>query len=213
MSAQKIGIMADSHGQPEAIETAIELLKSHGCDTLYHLGDICDTRYPETADRCVQLLKVYRVRAVKGNNDHVVVVNHQHREDSPVSPETLAYLTGLPQRLEDDHVWFTHSLPFVEELGAAGMMWSMGFSEATRFFGDYPSMSLFRGHSHTPEIMYRKSGKVLSEPLLPGRETELSGKLPFVITCGALMNSVCMMWQPEAQVIQSLSLPVPAEVD
>ena len=211
MSEFKIGIMADSHGQPEAIETAIGLLNAHGCDALYHLGDICDTRYPETADRCIQLLKEHRVRAVKGNNDHIVVVNHQSREDSPVSPETLAYLTALPQRLEDDHVWFTHSLPFVEELGAAGMVWSMGLSEATRFFGDYPTMSLFRGHSHTPEIMYEKLGRVLSEPLLPGREIDLTGKLPFVITCGALMNSVCMIWRPADRVIQSLSLPVSQE--
>jgi len=202
---RKTGIMADSHGQPETIQAALRLFREKGCDRFYHLGDICDTRFPETADACVHLLQESHVNAVKGNNDHIVVVNHKDRPDTPISPQTLDYLANLPQRLADAQVFFTHSLPFVEELGAASMVWSMGIHESERFFEEYPCASLFRGHSHNPEIMFQKSGKVIVRTLSPGQQMDLSDKMPFVITCGALMASVCMIWEPDQKIIQSLS--------
>ena len=201
----KTGVMADSHGDPDAILTAIHLFKENGCGALYHLGDICDSRYPERADACVNLLVEHHVAMVKGNNDHILVVNHRNRPDTPIFPETLERLFNLPQRLEAGETFFTHSLPFVEELGLAGMMWSMGRREAARFFERFPGHSLFRGHSHNPEIMYLKEGQVVAEPLIPGERISLQERNPFVVTCGALMNSLCLVWDPTENALQSLS--------
>ena len=201
----KTGVMADSHGEPDAILTAIRLFREKGCERLYHLGDICDSRYPERADECVRVLREHHVAMVKGNNDHILVVNHRNRSDTPIVPETLECLLNLPQRIDVGEIFFTHSLPFVEELGLAGMMWSMGPKEAARFFERYPGHSLFRGHSHTPEIMFLRCGQVVAEPLSPGEEIPLQERSPFVVTCGALMNSLCLMWDPDANTLQSIS--------
>ncbi|MCP4115078.1 MAG: hypothetical protein GY737_06640 [Desulfobacteraceae bacterium] len=86
---EKIGIMADSHGKPEVIQGAISFLKEKECSLLYHLGDICDSGSPGTADVCVELLKKHDVIAIKGNNDHIVVVNHRTQPGEVVSRPTL----------------------------------------------------------------------------------------------------------------------------
>jgi hypothetical protein len=54
---EKIGIMADSHGRPEAIAAGAVYLKRKGCTALFHLGDICDSTMPGTADDCVAQVK------------------------------------------------------------------------------------------------------------------------------------------------------------
>jgi predicted phosphodiesterase len=48
-----IGIMADSHGQPDTIKAALAALSNLACRTVYHLGDVCDSAHPETAEACV----------------------------------------------------------------------------------------------------------------------------------------------------------------
>ena len=64
-----IGIMADSHGDPQSIASGADYLVRRGCIEIYHLGDICDTNQPNTADRCVSVIKHHGIRAVRGNND------------------------------------------------------------------------------------------------------------------------------------------------
>jgi predicted phosphodiesterase len=71
-----IGIMADSHGQPGVITAALELFQREGCRLIYHLGDICDSDHPETADSCAEILRASNVTAIKGNNDHAISGNH-----------------------------------------------------------------------------------------------------------------------------------------
>ena len=91
-----IGLISDSHGLPETMAAALEYLKKHQCGTLYHLGDMCDSLHPETADACVELLQEYRVRGIKGNNDHSVIVNQAGKSNKSIRPETLDYLKQLP---------------------------------------------------------------------------------------------------------------------
>ena len=60
-----IGIMADSHGQAETIAAALGVLKSIDCRSIYHLGDVCDSTHPETAEACLGLLRDLRVIIIK----------------------------------------------------------------------------------------------------------------------------------------------------
>ena len=84
-----IGIMADSHGQAETIAAALGALKSIDCRFIYHLGDICDSTHPETAEACLSLLRDPRVIIIKGNNDQALVANHVGQARPPVSPESF----------------------------------------------------------------------------------------------------------------------------
>lgn len=146
-----IGIMADSHGRPQTIIDALIFFKERGCEALYHLGDICDSAHPETADHCVGLLRENNILGIKGNNDHQVIVNHQGRQNAHPASKTIEYLEHLPMTVERGDALMAHSLPFVKERGLSCMVGVLGPDEAALFFQTYPHKMLLRGHSHYPE--------------------------------------------------------------
>lgn len=195
--------MADSHGRPGVITAALELFRKEDCSLIYHLGDICDSDHPETADLCAGILLANNVIAVKGNNDHAISGNHMGEK---VSQETIEYLSALPLVAGYEDAIFSHSLPFAEMLGLSCMIRGMGKDEAALFFKEYPGKILFRGHSHSPEIMSNENGRIIVQSLLPGESTDLYGKFPCIITCGSLAAGYCMIWNTGEKRITCWSL-------
>ncbi len=198
--------MADSHGKPDTIAAAVALFKSKDCLYMYHLGDICDSGYPETVESCVSILKANNVAAIKGNNDHAVAINNPELNFSVISKNTIDYLSGLPLVTENGEVIFTHSLPFVKTLGLSCMIKGMGRDEAALFFKEHPGKILFRGHGHSPEIILKESGEMVVRSILPGKNTELAGKFPCIITCGSLAAGYCMIWKPDEKSVKCYSI-------
>ncbi|RPJ15288.1 MAG: metallophosphoesterase [Desulfobacteraceae bacterium] len=191
--SRSIGIMADSHGMPETITGAVGLFRREDCRLIYHLGDICDSAHPETADSCAGILRANNVTAVKGNNDHAISANHPGVK---ISEETIGYLSALPLVAEYGEALFTHSLPFAEKLGLSCMIRGIGRDEAALFFNEHPGKILFRGHGHSPEIISKEDGKIAVRSILPGDNTDLVGRFPCIITCGSLAEGFCMIWKP-----------------
>jgi len=206
MKQTMIGIMADSHGQVAPIRDAFAVFDDAGCRSIYHLGDVCDSNHPETASACMRLLQDRRVQTIKGNNDQAIVANHIDREKSPVPPEVLRALKKLELVKYYQKAMFIHSLPFIQELGLSSMIGAMGRMEITRFCNDFPEKILFRGHSHNPEIAWLQRQQVKTQPLAAGFKLNLSKKIPCVVTCGALTRGLCMIWNPEDNYIESLSI-------
>jgi len=200
-----IGIMADSHGQPETISAALGMLTDIDCRSIYHLGDVCDSTRPETAEACLGLLKDPHVMIIKGNNDHAIVANHIDQARPPVSPEILQYLRNLPLVKYHLNAIFTHSLPFVRELGLSSMIGDMGDRETHRFFKEFPDRVIFRGHSHSPEIVWLQGHQIARRSIVAGEKIELTEKSPCVVTCGALTRGLCMVWNPEENIVECLS--------
>ena len=200
-----IGVMADSHGQPETISAALGMLTDIDCRPIYHLGDVCDSTRPETAEACLGLLKDPHVIIIKGNNDQAIVANHIDKARPPVSPEILQYLRNLPLVKYHLNAIFTHSLPFVRELGLSSMIGNLGDRETHRFFKEFPDRVIFRGHSHSPEIVWLQEEQIARRPLVAGEKLELAERIPCVVTCGALTRGFCMAWNPEENVIECLS--------
>jgi predicted phosphodiesterase len=197
-----IGIMADSHGYPDKIVAALEFLSQRGCNCLYHLGDICDSGHPETAEACVRPLQHFSVMAVKGNNDHQIDVNHRGRMQSLIPQDVIGFIQKLPIVRHFQHAVFTHSLPFVRELGLSSMIGVMGEVEIKRILRTYPKGILFRGHSHTPEVFTEQGEKIISRTLQVGQRFNLTYGLPCVVTCGALTRNLCMIWMPQENVVE-----------
>ncbi len=200
-----IGVMADSHGQPETISAALGMLTDIDCRPIYHLGDVCDSTRPETAGACLGPLRDPRVIIIKGNNDQAIVANHIDKARPPVSPEILQYLRNLPLVKYHLNAIFTHSLPFVRELGLSSMIGNLGDRETHRFFKEFPDRVIFRGHSHSPEIVWLQEEQIARRPLVAGEKLELAERIPCVVTCGALTRGFCMAWNPEENVIECLS--------
>ena len=197
--------MADSHGQPETITAALGMLTDIDCRTIYHLGDVCDSTHPETADACLGRLRDPRVIMIKGNNDQALVANHIGQARPPVSPENLQCLRNLPLVKYHLNAIFAHSLPFVRELGLASTIGNLGDPEAHRVFKEFPDRVIFRGHGHSSEIVWLQGQQITSRSISTGEKFELTAKIPCVVTCGALTRGLCMAWDPEENVIKCLS--------
>ena len=200
-----IGIIADSHARTETIVAALKILKDYDCRHIYHLGDVCDSAHPETAEVCLRPLMKHDVKIIKGNNEQTIIANYRGRKKTPVSPAVLRFLQSLPLVEWYRNAIFTHSLPFVRDLGLSCMVGVMGPTETRRFFSDFPRYILFRGHSHSPVIVWQNGRDIGIRPLLVGEKFDLIGRTPCVVTCGALTRGLCMVWKPEENYIECLS--------
>jgi predicted phosphodiesterase len=201
-----IGIMADSHGQPDKIQAALAALKRLSCRSVYHLGDVCDSAHPETAEACLGLLQKQHVIMIKGNNDHAIIASHIGRQSSFAERKVWRYLQAAPLVQVYQNAIFTHSLPFADALGLSCMIGTMGPNEALRSFKEFPRHIIFRGHSHSPEIVQPQARGVASRSLGPGEKIDLAGRIPSVVTCGALTRGLYMVWNLSDNSIRSLSL-------
>jgi predicted phosphodiesterase len=193
--------MADSHGCSKAIAGALAFFRRQVCDRIYHLGDVCDSLHPETADACVALLRRNHVTVIKGNNDHTLVLNHEGSEGTAVKTGTLAYLKQLPLVLYYQEAVLTHSLPFVKEKGLSCMTGALGPDEQSFFFKNYPRSMLLRGHQHFPEIVWRRQLTLQTQKIMLGEAIRLEDKIPCIVTCGALDKGLCMIWEPDKKLI------------
>ena len=202
---KNIGLIADSHGRPDTIKNALTHLKDKRCDTIIHLGDICDTLFPETCDICIDIIRENKVIAVKGNNDHMLQLNQEGNPVSPVSQRAIAYLKNLSPVLEYDLAFFAHSLPYFDEMGISCITRALGKQEISRFLAAPEYKILFRGHGHTPEIIWEKYGLFYKETISANQTIDLEPLLPCIITCGALTRGLCMIWDMENQKLTSLS--------
>ncbi len=202
---ERIGIMADSHGRTEALAAGVTTLRQEGCTVLYHLGDICDAAYPETTPACVDTRRQNDILAVKGNNEHTVSVNSLDRDDGVVSSATALWLGRLPLVRQLPGAVFCHSLPFEAELGLSAMVRVMEPAAALHFCRQYPGQVLFRGHSHHPEILRCRENRVEAETISPGIRLVLAASRPAVITCGALTDGLCLVWNPREDWIVSVT--------
>ncbi len=200
---KKIGIITDSHGDATVIEKALFFLKAEGCQTIYHLGDICDSSYLMETAACLKLLQNNRVLAIKGNNDHVITCYHETHDKLQLSQAQRAYLMQLPLVLEYENAVFTHSLPFEKELGLSCMIGALDEAQVQRFFNRFPHKLLFRGHGHDPEIITPAHGSQDPIPLPVAEPIDLNG-FPSIVTCGALTDRLCLVWQPQTQLLSSL---------
>jgi predicted phosphodiesterase len=201
-----IGIMADSHGQPDTIQAALEMLSKLACLAVYHLGDVCDSAHPETAEACLRLLQEQHVTMIKGNNDQAIIANNIDRQCPFAAPGVWRYLQAAPLIQFYQNAVFTHSLPFADTLGLSSMIGTLGKSEALRSFNEFPHHIIFRGHSHSPKIVQPQGRGVTSHRLGPGEKIDLAGRIPSVVTCGALTRGLYMVWNPADNSIKSFSL-------
>lgn len=199
-----IGIIADSHGEAGRIEAALSFLKAEGCRTIYHLGDICDSYHLSESSACIKRLRESQVLAIKGNNDHVITRFHSSHQQRYLSKDEISYLDQLPLVREHRSAILAHSLPFEQELGLSCMIRPMDEDQAALFFKRFPGRLLFRGHSHDPVIIRNASPSPEVRPLRLDTEIDLTQQASCIVTCGALTENLCLIWQPDSGALRSV---------
>ena len=203
---QRIGIIADSHGDLEATAKAIRLLRDRNVDLLIHLGDFCDSVRHDRAAAMIELLRENGALAVKGNNDFLVenMLADVRRPPNAEGVRVLAYLREVPVVRSRGDARFAHSLP-MESLRAFYEPIDRGNTQrAEELFTEADFRVLFCGHSHLPVLFRMKGGHVTREPVPTERPMFLNISERYIFVAGAAADGECALYDEQAGTYERL---------
>jgi len=177
------GVVADIHGNREALAAALEALADRGIERLLCLGDLIG--YNADPDECVAMIRGRGAIAIAGNHDLIGLGRLDFRRCSNkaryslkrtrrnLAPETCAYLAGLPpHRLLDGGIVLVHG--GVRDVQQYMVSPSLIRQNAGFLHEDFPGARLcFFGHSHEQKI-YRVEPDSVEE--LPCRKRNAFSK-------------------------------------
>ena len=198
----RIGIMADSHGEAGLIAAAAKRLRAEGCKRLFHLGDICDTAHLESVAVCLQQVAVHRIAPIRGNNEHTLLLDRP----ASVGDEVLAAIAAMPLTRRMESAFLVHSLPYTDDLGARCMLEALTTHHIRAFFRCCTGALLFRGHSHQPEMVRLKQAAHRREAMTPAKPYVLARGASAVVTCGALIEGLSLIWDQRRRTVTSIPL-------
>lgn len=190
-----IGLIADSHGKNDFLQHAIQALRKNGAETIIHLGDLCDSLDPHSAEYTVNILKESNIQGVLGNNEYSIISEHHNEHVRNISLEVLDYLSELPYVFRLWNLWFTHSAPF--EWPAATHRPIKDFLPLLMDHINFPFRILFRGHSHKPSIIEINDSETEAIPVQAGTRLKLNRDRRYVITVGAVEQASSALFFPE----------------
>jgi len=157
----KVGILADVHGNLEALRACVEALRS--AEKFICPGDIVG--YGPNPNECVELLKDLAIDAVAGNHDRVIsgdldpMIFGKDAMESAIwttkiiKGENLDYLKGLKEYLEDADYEMVHgglNNPLEEYISSI----SSGLISIEKM----KKPLLFVGHLHIPLVIVKEKG-------------------------------------------------------
>jgi diadenosine tetraphosphatase ApaH/serine/threonine PP2A family protein phosphatase len=153
----KVAILADVHGNLEALTAVLEDLEKRSVDRIFFLGDAVG--YGADPGPCLVLLEKSAFRFVAGNHDHAAANDHECLEDlqedaaaalrwtrEVLSSETKERLQRFPLDCRDAGAYFVHGSPYRPG------RWEYVLSErdAEKGFGACEHRVAFVGHTHIP---------------------------------------------------------------
>ncbi len=208
---KRIGLVADSHDQLEALARAVSMLEQRGAESLVHLGDICDSLRLDLLEDSVRLLRRHRMLVVKGNNDFMLenLLRCQPPESRDRYVHLAAFLEGLPMRIVWDGVCFAHSLPF-DHLRSFYEPIDIGSSKrAEEVFRLTTHRILFCGHSHR-SVLFRLAGDKVSRESVPAAQPiALDPHERYIIVAGSVLERECAIFDVESWSVENIRIPNP----
>ena len=150
----RIAIISDIHGNLEALERTFDIISERDIDRVYCLGDIIG--YGANPNECIDFLISRGVLSIIGNHDKAALdlriaaqFNRYARAAvewtaKQLTPEHIAFLSGLPYTRVDHDCTFVHATPDKPE------EWNYIVSEfdAQEFFQSFSTSICWIGHSH-----------------------------------------------------------------
>ena len=198
MFPKSIGIIADSHSRNDHMRRAIDELRSLGAECIVHLGDICDSLKPEALKEVLGLISGSGVIGVLGNNEYSLLTDGY---SGLLDADGRAYLQQLPYTITIQDWCFTHSAPFPWPAATRRPL-----AEFLPIMHTLPYRIVFRGHSHTPDVIEIKpEGSQEMTPPMQG-DMVLDPSKSYVVTVGALENGAYTFFDTTAHRIRFLML-------
>ncbi len=152
----RYGIISDIHGNIEALNECVKALANERIDRYVCLGDIVG--YGANPEECAQVVRKLVSVCIVGNHDAAVSgrMDYSYYYDAArhaldwcreqVSPETMAWLTGLPYRQKEGELDFCHGSPIEPE--EFEYIFTKEKAKELLKYRDDLSWVTFIGHSH-----------------------------------------------------------------
>lgn len=171
------GLVADIHGNREALDASLAALERRGVQQLLCLGDIVG--YNADPDECVAMLRERGALSIAGNHDLIGLGRLDFarcsnkaryslaRTRRVLAPASAAWLAGLPAHLViEERIVLVHGgVRDVEQYLVTGKHIEQNAAFAA---ADFPAARLcFFGHSHEQKVYEVHEGQVRDLPLAP----------------------------------------------
>ncbi len=209
----KFGIISDIHGNLEALDAVLELLRSEGVDQILCAGDVVG--YGPDPAACIERVRQHHIRCAQGNHDEAVASGGHAERMLPearqavewtyrqLNDEDLAWLDNLPRTIEMDGVTVVHAslIPVPR--------WAYIIDEESALlhflFQDAPIV--FNGHTHVPLLVQHRSGERPRLDLL--RSTFIPRNRRLLVGVGAVgqprdgdPRAACVIYDPAEHFIE-----------
>ncbi len=214
----KLGIFSDVHGNLEALEAVVRLLRDRGATGFICCGDIVG--YGPDPNLCVEAVRCMHCTCVAGNHDYGAV--GKVRVDRFNSPATQAllwtrtqltesnrlYLEDLPLTAEEGPLLVVHSSPSAPD----AWEYVLTVRDAAAEMEHYAGGACVVGHSHQPLAVERLPGK-------PGRlvrpdDFALRPYAKYFISAGSVgqprdgdPRACCLLYDDDTQGMTYLRVP------
>jgi len=117
----KICIISDIHSNLEALEAALEDIKTQNVQTIYCAGDLVG--YAANPNEVIDLLCQNEVKCIMGNHDYACFNQRMQNKmiknaceaivftKQVLTPENYSFLKDLPWQINENEIYLTHGLP------------------------------------------------------------------------------------------------------
>ena len=168
-TAMLIGILGDVHGNLEALQAAVERLRSEGVQTWLQVGDLVG--YGADPEAAIRTVREIGCQVCLGNHDAAVVGYLDTDYFNPyaraaiewtrgqLSPESLDYIRGLPLVVEHEEFTLVHGSQHLPD--RFGYVFSP--VEAAESMAHQATPITFVGHSHVPAAYLQRPGRDLHD--------------------------------------------------
>lgn len=172
---RKFAVLSDIHGNLDAFEAVLRDIENLGISDIYSLGD--NVGYGPQPDAVIRRLAALGIPSVLGN--HELAVNDPSELDwfNPVareslrktvamlSAESIEIIRRLPYCLVHDTYRFVHGFP---PDSPVIYQFQMSDKDLLETFATLPEQVFFTGHTHFPEIIACRDGRIEREELHQG---------------------------------------------
>jgi putative phosphoesterase len=154
----RIAILSDIHGNVEALEKVLSVIRDRKVDSIVCLGDIVG--YGASPNACIETIRSVTPYILLGNHDEGAIQLEKTEYFNPyariaaewthdeLTVENQEFIKTFPFTLDQQGILFVHSSPFQPE----EWHYIITPTDATHNFSYFTQQICFVGHSHIPDV-------------------------------------------------------------
>jgi len=185
----RYGILSDIHGNLEALQAVLTACQKNMIEQFLHAGDIVG--YGANPKECLEIVRKLGIPTVAGNHDWAVsgqldpmFFNPMAKEavywtQKQLSAEEIDFLSHLELVYRNDDLILTHGTLSEPQR----FHYMKYFSQADETFDLMDRDLCFIGHTHSPQIIMKQSGKSLPSETL---NIQIKEGCQYIINAGSV---------------------------